>query len=415
MERNSDFPEPSVLPSLVKKRCVFYFVGYELMPPTRIDGRLNREIGHFRWTWNVSAILSPPTIPCNGLVSWYIDSAGPNWQVRTQLVLFDWSDLVIADLAKPRWKVLLCGLVAIFDFLWSGTAVGYLRTNWRYLLFYVYPILLLSLLAAIGFVVARIGNVTGLPWAPALAPLLGIGCVVMMVHWAGQNLHLYYTLLNWSFAAAVVRRRRSELETKLDQFARAFVETVRVSAADEIVVFGYSLGAVMMMEVVARALHLDPQIARSVVRVNLLSVASSLLKIGLHPAAEDFRLAVRKVIEEPAIYWVEIQGLVDILSFYKTDPVAEMKLPACGKPIVRIARIRKMVTESAYRWMRWRPFRLHLQFTSGNERRYFYDFFMICCGPMPLPTRVELPSEQAVGAFAPDGTYLLPIRHGLGL
>src|SRR5207249_429661 len=109
-------------------------------------------------------------------------------------------------------------------------------------------------------------------------------------------------------------------------------------------------------------------------RINLVSAGSSLLKVGLHPAAEHFRAAVCKVVTEPAIYWVEYQSNVDLLNFYKTNPVFEMGLPACGKPIVRIVRIRSMVREASYRRMRWNPFRLHLRYAMGNERRYFYDF-----------------------------------------
>jgi len=38
----------------------------------------------------------------------------------------------------------------------------------------------------------------------------------------------------------------------------------------------------------------------------------------------------------------------------------------------------------------------------GNERRYFYDYYMLCCGPIALQHRVEKP-DWAVAAFAADG------------
>jgi hypothetical protein len=42
----------------------------------------------------------------------------------------------------------------------------------------------------------------------------------------------------------------------------------------------------------------------------------------------------------------------------------------------------------------------------GNERRYFYDYYMLCCGPIPLVDRVANP-EQAVAIFAADGALNL--------
>ena len=392
-------------PPLVKKRCVFYLIGYEPLPQSRIHTRFERELDHFRRTWNVTAKLSPLTAACGGMVPWRIDSAGPNWRVETDVLLLDWSDIVVADFAQPMWRVILRGLAAIFDFLLSGAPVGYLRTNWRYLFFYAYPILLLGLFATGGFTVAWFAVANGLPWPSILGPLLGIACVALLVHWAGRKLHLYYALLDWSFAADIVHRRRPAFEVNLDRLARVFAERLRASVADEIVVFGYSLGAVIMMQVVARALQQDSQLTRHVTRINLVSAGSSILKIGLHPAAEHFRVAVHKVIDEPAIFWVEYQAIVDIFNFYNTDPVVELGLPACGKPIVKLVRIRNMVKGSSYRRMRWNPLRLHLQFALGNERRYGYDFYMICCGPLPLQSLVERPPDDVVTAIAPDGTY----------
>ena len=52
-------------------------------------------------------------------------------------------------------------------------------------------------------------------------------------------------------------------------------------------------------------------------------------------------------------------------------------------------------------------FRLHRQLVMGNEKRYFYDYYMICCGPMQLQERVLRP-ELVVPSFAPDGSLIDP-------
>jgi hypothetical protein len=41
----------------------------------------------------------------------------------------------------------------------------------------------------------------------------------------------------------------------------------------------------------------------------------------------------------------------------------------------------------------------------GNERRYFYDYYMLCCGPLPLREWVES-AERAVSAFGADGALI---------
>jgi len=90
---------------------------------------------------------------------------------------------------------------------------------------------------------------------------------------------------------------------------------------------------------------------------------------------------------------------------YKVDPVVALGLPAAGKPIVKIIRIRMMVEEHTYRRFHLNFLRIHRQPVMGNERRYFYDYYMLCCGPLPLVERVENP-DQAVAAFGPDGALI---------
>ena len=75
------------------------------------------------------------------------------------------------------------------------------------------------------------------------------------------------------------------IEAKLDRTARELVEAARDSEADEIVVIGHSLGAVLAIDLLDRALQLEPRWRRKARAIVLISVGSSILKIGLHSAA----------------------------------------------------------------------------------------------------------------------------------
>jgi hypothetical protein len=101
---------------------------------------------------------------------------------------------------------------------------------------------------------------------------------------------------------------------------------------------------------------------------------------------------------------VEYQAIVDVISFYKTDPVVEMGLPDRERPVVQQVKIRRMLEPKTYKRFWGNFFRLHRQFVMGNELRYFYDYFQICCGPAPLARRVE-GRDRLCEAFAEDGSY----------
>ena len=89
-----------------------------------------------------------------------------------------------------------------------------------------------------------------------------------------------------------------------------------------------------------------------------------------------------------------------------------MGLPATGRPIVKTIRIRETLKPEEYRYLKVNFLRLHRQFAMPNTRRYHYDFFLICFGPMPLPERVAL-GERATAAIGLDGSYrAVPIPTG---
>jgi hypothetical protein len=99
---------------------------------------------------------------------------------------------------------------------------------------------------------------------------------------------------------------------------------------------------------------------------------------------------VQSLVDEAPLKWSEFQCLVDVINFYRTNPVVDMGLKPREKsnslafPVVRKVHLQDMLGQEAYRRIRGRFFRIHYQFISANRRRYYYDFFQICFGPFPM-------------------------------
>ena len=249
-----------------------------------------------------------------------------------------------------------------------------------------------------------VGHV-GLPYPLVMAPVLWLAIFVALRWTFGRSVHIGYALDDWHFARDFIHRARADVDARLDRLAAELVRLLRETDADEIVVHGHSLGAPLSLCVIDRALRLDPQLGARGKPLHVVSTGSSLLKVALHPAAGWLREAVGRLANAPAIYWVEYQALVDIINVYKVDPVVALGLPATGKPIVKIFRIRMMVEEHTYRRFHLNFLRVHRQAVMGNERRYFYDYYMLCCGPLQLVEWVDK-ADGAVAAFAADGALI---------
>jgi hypothetical protein len=404
--RGQGFPSMSEVRSVpVTRRHVVHISGFEPLPAEGIARRLTSGLNRFAPLWGAKASRSEPTISADGrVISFDVETHGPNWTTATKYTVLRWDELMAPYVGRSWLRRVLSGYAALFEFARNGTIRRYFSANFRYGLFVIYPFLVAGLFVALAIVAAIVAAIAGIPAAPVSAPLLGLVAFAGLMRLGGGFFYLDFALADWAFAADLSRRQVTGLDSVLDGFAGEVVKAARDNEADEVLLSSISLGAVMLVEALARGLALDPDLCRHARRLAVLTVGSSILKIGLHPAADRLKQAVTRVGGEPSLHWVEYQAKVDFINFYKTDPVAHLGGLATGKPVVRMVRMREMMAPEDYRRARRNSLLLHRQFIMPNAQRYFYDFYHICFGPMSLAERVAL-GEGAALAFASDGSY----------
>ena len=167
----------------------------------------------------------------------------------------------------------------------------------------------------------------------ALAAALFVG----LLQWPGRRLFVQHLLDDWIFARRYIHGEDAVLRPRLDRVAERLCEAARAGEADEVLVLGHSLGAVLAIDLLDRALRLEPRLGQDRSAVAFISVGSSIPKIGPHRAAARFRAAVERVANARAIFWGEYQTLTDVMSFYKVDPVTDMGLKG-RSPLIRQVR-----------------------------------------------------------------------------
>ncbi len=352
--------------------------------------------------WNVHARKSAPTLSKDGAaMAWDVTAGGPDWETATRYTILRW-DAIIEPYTTGFWPGrMVRGYAALLGYLFNGTIGLFFRSSRRYGLFSIYPLVSFVLFLLLGWLVAAIAYGIGVPQGPAW--LIGLVAVAAMLYWLGNFIYLDFALDHWKFASDLARRRVAGLDAMLGRMAEALTSAIRSTDDDEIVISGVSLGSVMAVEALARALALDPDLLRGR-RVALLTTGSSFLQVGLHPAAADHRAAVARVAAEEGLFWLEVQATTDPVNFAGSNPVTDLGLAATGRPVVRLFRLRELMTEEAYRRIHRDHMRLHRQYVMPNGLRHYYDYYMICFGPLALETRVRL-GEGTVALFGADSGF----------
>ena len=389
---------------IVAKRLVFHIGGYDPITPLgSAQRRFLREIERFQRTWSVKAIANHLRDSADQS-QWNVTTIGPDWLVETDYHLVRWDDVIDAFSRRSIGSRIPRGILAFLDFIWTGTLWRYLLTSWGYAVFFLYPFVMFGLLIAVAFLI----GVLAFKISGSIPIAIGGGLIGFAAVLAGpwRRLHLGDLFDDWIFSREYIRSENSNIEQKLDRLAAELIAAASAFAADEILVIGHSLGAVLAVDLLDRALKLDVTLGHGKNPVTFITVGSSILKIGLHPEARRFRAMMERVAESPVIFWGDYQARIDLLNFYDSRPMTEMGLSTENEPTVRCVEIGQMLDHTMYRRTRLHFFRLHCQFVSGNDRRTSYDYFMLICGPVSAKSQT-LATDGAVSMIGDDGARII--------
>ena len=385
----------------VQHRHIIYVQGYDPRGLAQYYRMFRTELRKFGRLYQFAATISrPQSAPDGETASWTIETKASDWQTRTSYDFLRWEDLIQRDLAAPIWGTVFHAMWIYWRLVFGGTIARFWRAHWRFATFISYPHFLLFIEAlfslGIAFAFGKGLEALGIPgmFSIAASAALFVAFLGSMLKYTENLTYLLYllsdTIWTWEFS----HRQRPEWDERIDRFAQHLAKVARTSNAEEIVVVGHSSGSFLGVEILARALKLDPALGRHGPRIVLLTIGGNFPIVGFHAESQDFRDHLRSLAIEPSIDWIDCQSRKDVMNFFPFDPIAGHGIDVGGSrrnPTIVPVRFREIIKPEHYNLFRWKFFRVHFQFVMANERPHAYDFFMIVCGPIPLSERMALP------------------------
>jgi pimeloyl-ACP methyl ester carboxylesterase len=397
----------------VRRRHVIYVQGYDPRGLAEYFRMFRREYRRTCELYGLTGKISAPQDdPDRFSTAWDVTTHGDGWQVETHYQFLRWEDIIRKDFARPAWWKILHMYRTFGAAIFNGVYARVLRAHWRFGLFTIYPLVLMTFWIACGAVVgtlcsrlvASLGAPAGAQWVVGL--VTGIGSFASFVWLTELKTYLLYIADDGISTHQFAHRQRPDWEERMETFAGYVVDAVRTSNADEVVIVGHSSGSFLAVDVLDRALIRDPELGKRVPRVALLTIGANLPIVGFHPKAQWFRDRLRRLALADGIDWVDFQSRHDIMNFWPFDPVAGHGIalgPERRNPRVVAISFRDLWIPGDFGRRRWRFFQAHFQFLLANERLgAAYDYYLICCGPFDLVTRATKPDEM-IAAMRPKG------------
>src|SRR3569623_488652 len=313
----------------VRRRLIVYVQGYDPRGLPEYYRMFRQEFRKTLAPYGLTGTVGKPANdPERFITTWNVETHGPGWDVATRYMFLRWEDIIRTDFARPAWWKVPAMYLAMLHTLVHGVVARIMRAHWRFGLFIVYPMVLMTLWLAFGAIAcvltAKLALWRGVPvWLASLCgAAAGAAAFAAAVSTTEKQTYLLYLcddiVSTWQFA----HRKRPDWEARLDLFAGYLVDAVRTSDADEVVVVGHSSGSFLAVDVVDSALARDPALGRHGPKVGLLTIGANLPIVGFHGRAGWFRDRLLRLAGSDQIAWVDYQSRHDIMNMWPFDPVA---------------------------------------------------------------------------------------------
>jgi hypothetical protein len=401
-----------IAPVQVHRRLVIYVQGYDPRGLAEYYRMFRRE---FRRTCELYGLTGKigraENDPEHFTTAWDVTTNGDGWQVDTHYLFLRWEDIIRQDFARPVWWKIVHMYRAMGAALANGVVWRFLKAHWRFGLFILYPLVLMTIWLLLGAFVGTLclKLVAALGARALVANLVGVitglGAFASLLWLTEPQTYLLYLCDDVVSTQQFAHRQRPDWEARMEAFAGEVVVAVRGSDAEEVVIVGHSSGSFLAVDVLDRALARDPALGRHGPQVRLLTVGANLPIVGFHPDAKWFRNRLRRLAVVPDIDWVEYQSRHDVMNFWPFDPVAGHDIVLDDderrNPQVVAISFRDLWKPGNFGRRRWRFFQAHFQFLLANERLgAAYDYYLICCGPLDLLSRAMKPQEAIMAMAA---------------
>jgi hypothetical protein len=385
------------------RRLIAHFPGFEPFDGKAHRKRYVRSAELSCRTFGFKADVGP-LVETGGAQSFEINAKGPNWETSTQFLMFDHFNLISRLTQAPFFTRVWRGYQAAFSVLCEGGLARYLKTSWRFALFYPYPFLLMALGVALAIVAAAIPVWFELPLPVLLLSLpVVIGVFVFGFLPLAESFYMLHSMALWELAVKVARLDDPDVDAVIEGHV-AGLQSLLKQNADEYLITTFSLGGAFMIHAFGLVLQRTPELVDGK-SISIVTLGGPGLQSSLMKSATEMRKRVRTILARDDIFWLDVQCKYDVVNFYGGRVARDNDLSDLREPKVMTIRLKDMLTPENYESVKWDVMRVHRQFVYGSDKRSHYDFTLLTAGPFK-PEDFAGFSRQKLPPLGPDGAIL---------
>lgn len=321
-----------------------------------------------------------------------------HWQLHTdnthtRYSYLGWDDIIRNHWARG-WREIIGDLwLFVWAYILPGNFLAYAKASPKQMMAGFYPLfyLLLSLFLS-GWLAT--GLAEHLPWAYAQMPA-GLALFALLMHSSkrlGDKLAVFWLLRIYAFSTRWAKGRIPELEPRIHAFARHMADAINDETNDEVVIVAHSVGTMVVIPALARALEQIQDPARLANRrVVLITLGHCIPLLSFQPKATDFRAALQQLGHNEQLLWLDYTAPTDGACFPLLDPITScgQQRAANAGPKLLSPRFFTLYHPVRYKKLRRAWYTMHFLYLMATDKPGPYDYFAFTAGPDAIATRLK--------------------------
>lgn len=388
----------------VRRRHVFFISGYDPKGDRYYHALYQAEALKQSDVNHMTIEVGPRLRSSDDSSTWSIGSNSPDQNYcETTYEFYRWDDIVRQDWTRSIWRFMQDLFFIYAGVLRNGLVSKIGNLSWKALVVLFYPLgfLISSLALSIGLALwtASTLNSAAIPeWMAATLGVLVLAFCIWLSIKLEKKLNTTWLVRIFSFVGKLGYGQVDALERRVDALASKIEQKIRSSeneAVDEILIVGFSVGSILAVSAMARALQAvqvgQHEAALKDTTIALLTLGHCFPMLALLPPAKNFRAELARVAQSAVLTWIDFSSPTDWGSFAMRDPLStcEVFVPADKKygPIMKSPRFHTAFTPATYANYKGNKRRIHMQYLMASELLSDYDYFAITAGSLNLKHR----------------------------
>ena len=372
----------------VRKRVVYYLSGFDPRG-VRLYHSIYKKHAHEQSKINgIEMQISSRKKIHNHLFEWDIKANDNGVKVETTYKFLSWDDIIRHEWSSGLFSYYKDLLYFFIVYIFNGLFVTYIKASPKQIIAAFYPALYLLLAL---FLALYAGSKFYFWWNNWLAIIPSFTLAFLILYLfekIGEKIGVFWLLRIYAFSARWGRDEITAIEERIDIFAKELALTLEKEDADEVLLVSHSVGTILAVSVVARALEQTEKWSK----FGMVTLGECIPLVSFQPDAHSYRKELQAIANREDIYWLDYTAPIDgacfpLHDFMKSSSITPKKADI---PIYLSPRFHKLFDKLHYKKLRRDWYTTHFLYLMSTDKLGEYDYFALTAGSQRLRSKIQI-------------------------